>query len=83
MLKVMNTEIKSLKTTPPAHYTEGTLLTAMVNVARFVTDERLKKQLRETEGLGTEATRASIMKTLYDRGYIKKKGNPLWRQTQA
>lgn len=83
MLKVMNTEVKSLKTTPPAHYTEGTLLTAMVNVARFVTDERLKKQLRETEGLGTEATRASIMKTLYDRGYIKKKGNPLWRQMRA
>ncbi|WP_249963198.1 DNA topoisomerase III [Histophilus somni] len=77
MLKVMNTEVKSLKTTPPAHYTEGTLLTAMVNVARFVTDERLKKQLRETEGLGTEATRASIMKTLYDRGYIKKKGKSI------
>ncbi|MFZ7240881.1 DNA topoisomerase III [Avibacterium avium] len=73
-LAVVNTEVKSLKTTPPQHYTEGTLLTAMVNVARFVTDERLKKQLRETEGLGTEATRASIMKTLYDRGYIQKKG---------
>ncbi|MDY4281349.1 MAG: DNA topoisomerase III [[Pasteurella] mairii] len=73
-LAVVNTEVESLKTTPPQHYTEGTLLTAMVNVARFVTDERLKKQLRETEGLGTEATRASIMKTLYDRGYIQKKG---------
>ncbi len=76
-LAVVNTEVKSLKTTPPQHYTEGTLLTAMVNVARFVTDERLKKQLRETEGLGTEATRASIMKTLYDRGYIKKKGKSI------
>lgn len=74
MLQVIDTEVKSLKTSPPSHYTEGTLLTAMVNVARFVTDERLKTQLRETEGLGTEATRASIMKTLYDRGYIKKKG---------
>lgn len=76
-LQIINMEIKSLKTTPPNHYTEGTLLTAMVNVARFVTDERLKKQLRETEGLGTEATRASIMKTLYDRGYIKKKGKSI------
>lgn len=74
MLQVIDTEVKSLKTSPPSHYTEGTLLTAMVNVARFVKDERLKKQLRETEGLGTEATRASIMKPLYDRGYIKKKG---------
>ncbi|MGC7559834.1 DNA topoisomerase III [Pasteurella sp. PK-2025] len=74
MLQIIDTEVKSLKTSPPSHYTEGTLLTAMVNVARFVKDERLKKQLRETEGLGTEATRASIMKTLYDRGYIKKKG---------
>lgn len=77
MLQVIDTEVKSLKTSPPSHYTEGTLLTAMVNVARFVKDERLKKQLRETEGLGTEATRASIMKPLYDRGYIKKKGKSM------
>lgn len=35
MLKVMNTEVKSLKTTPPAHYTEGTLLTAMVRCRPF------------------------------------------------
>lgn len=74
ILQVTNSEIKSLKTSPPSHYTEGTLITAMVNVARFVTDERLKKQLRETEGLGTEATRANILETLYKRGYIKKKG---------
>ncbi|PJG84784.1 DNA topoisomerase III [Conservatibacter flavescens] len=76
-LKVVNTEVKSLKTSPPSHYTEGTLVTAMVNVARFVTDERLKKQLRETEGLGTEATRANILETLYKRGYIKKKGKSI------
>ena len=55
--QISDSEIKTLQTSPPNHFTEGTLLTAMKNAARFVTDERLKQRLRETEGLGTEATR--------------------------
>ncbi|MGX3020352.1 DNA topoisomerase III [Ursidibacter sp. B-7004-1] len=74
---IQNVELKSLKTSPPSHYTEGTLLAAMKNAARFVTDEELKKRLRETEGLGTEATRASVIETLLNKGFIKKKGKSL------
>ena len=75
--RVIDTEIRSLQTSPPARYTEGTLLTAMKNAARFVTDPRLKQQLRETEGLGTEATRAGLIQSLFDKGFVKKKGKQM------
>ncbi|SQE31132.1 DNA topoisomerase 3 [Mannheimia haemolytica] len=48
--RVTHSEVRTLQTKPPAHYTEGTLLEAMKNAARFVTDPRLKQRLRETEG---------------------------------
>ena len=75
--QIQNTEVKALKTSPPNHYTEGTLLAAMKNAARFVTNEELKKRLRETEGLGTEATRAGVIETLLQKGFIQKKGKSL------
>ncbi|EJN2862249.1 DNA topoisomerase III [Salmonella enterica subsp. enterica serovar Yaba] len=69
---VTGTNIRAQKTRPPEHYTEGTLIAAMKNAARFVTDERLKQRLKESAGLGTEATRAGIIETLLKRGYIRK-----------
>lgn len=81
--KVVHTEIRSLQTKPPAHYTEGTLLDAMKNAARFVTDERLKKRLRETEGLGTEATRAGLIQGLIDKGFLLKKKKSLVASSEA
>lgn len=45
----------------------------MTGIARFVQDKELKKILRETDGLGTEATRAGIIELLFKRGfYIKR-----------
>ncbi|TKV13938.1 DNA topoisomerase III, partial [Citrobacter sp. wls619] len=69
---VTGVEPKGQKTRPPEHYTEGTLIAAMKNASRFVTDERLKQRLRDSAGLGTEATRAGIIETLLKRGYIRK-----------
>ncbi|HAV1239742.1 TPA: DNA topoisomerase III [Salmonella enterica] len=69
---VTDVETKAQKTRPPEHYTEGTLIAAMKNAARFVTDERLKQRLKDSAGLGTEATRAGIIETLLKRGYIRK-----------
>ncbi|HAV1239873.1 TPA: DNA topoisomerase III [Salmonella enterica] len=69
---VNSVETKAQKTRPPEHYTEGTLIAAMKNAARFVTDERLKQRLKDNSGLGTEATRAGIIETLLKRGYIRK-----------
>lgn len=73
------------ETQPPARFTEATLLSAMTNVARFVKDKAIKKVLRETDGLGTEATRAAIIELLFKRQFLVRKGKqihstPLGRQ---
>ncbi|NMS52579.1 DNA topoisomerase, partial [Vibrio parahaemolyticus] len=60
-------EIKDRKTEPPKHFTEASLLQAMTGIARYVADKELKKILRDTDGLGTEATRAGILDTLFKR----------------
>lgn len=62
------------KTTPPARYTEGTLVDAMSHVHRYVRDPAARARLKETSGLGTEATRAWILETLFARGWIERKG---------
>lgn len=63
-------ECKERQTKPPQHFTDATLLAAMTNIARFVSDADLRKTLRETDGLGTEATRAAIIETLFRRDYL-------------
>lgn len=63
-------ETKEGKTQPPNYYTEGTLLTAMKHVGRAMDDKGSKDILKETEGIGTEATRASIIETLKKQDYI-------------
>jgi len=69
---VQNTHLKDCQTKPPALYTEGTLIDAMKNIARLVTDPRLKAKLKETTGIGTNATRAAIIKGLLDKGLLIK-----------
>ena len=75
--RVVGTEIQAKQTRPPAHYTEGTLIAAMKNVASMVSDDRLRKILKDTAGLGTEATRAGIIATLIGRGFLAKKNKKL------
>lgn len=70
-------EIKEKKTEPPKHFTEATLLQAMTGISRFVEDKELKKILRETDGLGTEATRAGILDTLFKRQLLTRKGKTI------
>lgn len=64
------------KTKPPAHYNENTLLGAMETAGKFVEDENLKEALKE-KGIGTPATRASIIETLLTRRYIQREGKTL------
>lgn len=59
------------KTQPPSRYTEGTLIAAMKNVGRNISDPRLKSVLKETAGIGTEATRAAIIQNLFTREYLR------------
>lgn len=75
--QVQGTEIKALKTRPPKPYTEGDLIQAMKQVAKFVKDPRLAQKLKETTGIGTEATRSGIIEGLIQRGFLEKKGRAL------
>ncbi|TBV09145.1 DNA topoisomerase III [Phytopseudomonas dryadis] len=69
--------LKDLHTQPPKPFTEGDLIRAMKNVARLVEDPRLKQKLKDTTGIGTEATRAGIIQGLLERGYLVKQGKAL------
>jgi DNA topoisomerase-3 len=57
------------ETSPPKPFTEDSLLGAMETAGKLVDDEQLREALKE-RGLGTPATRASIIETLLTRGYI-------------
>ena len=70
--QVRSTDLKTQQTKPPARFTEGTLIAAMKNIGKQINDPALKKVLRDTSGIGTEATRAGIIETLVQRGVIKK-----------
>ena len=70
-----NIQIKSTK--PLTRFTEGTLITAMKNIAQYLEDPEAKKILKETAGIGTEATRANIIETLLKREYLERKGKQL------
>lgn len=64
------------KTNPPSHFNENALLGAMETAGKLVEDESLKEALKE-KGIGTPATRASIIETLLKRSYIERKGKSL------
>lgn len=70
-------EILEKITQPPNHFTDATLLAAMTGIGKFVTDPDIKKILKETDGLGTEATRAGIIELLFKRGYLEKRGKSI------
>ena len=67
-------ELLSKLTQAPAAFTDASLLSAMTNIARFVKDPNIKKILKETDGLGTEATRAGIIDLLFKRGFLIRVG---------
>ncbi|NGZ28074.1 MAG: DNA topoisomerase III [Magnetococcales bacterium] len=71
---VVKATLSDKKTKPPSRYTEGTLIQAMKSVGKLVADARLRQILRETSGIGTEATRAGIIENLLKRQLLKKEG---------
>lgn len=60
----------SLETKPPKRYTEGSLLTAMKNIHRYVVDPIARSRLKASAGIGTEATRADIIQGLLEKELI-------------
>lgn len=73
-VKVSEGKSEPKKTKPPAYFTEGTLLMAMSNIARYVEDAAMRSLLRESDGIGTSATRASIIETLKKHDLLEIKG---------
>ena len=63
-----------LMTKPPYHFTDGSLIRAMETIHRFVSNPEHKKLLREGDGIGTSATRASIITELKRRGFLVMQG---------
>lgn len=68
--------IRQGETKPPPHFTENTLLAAMETAGKLVGDDELKEALKE-RGLGTPATRASIIETLIARNYVQREKKSL------
>lgn len=62
----------SKSTSPPKHYTEDTLLSAMETAGKIIEDELLREEMKGM-GLGTPATRAGIIEKLIKSGYIERK----------
>lgn len=75
-LPVTSLSITEGNTKPPAYFTEGTLIAAMENPARYMQhkDQTLARTLGETGGLGTVATRADIIEKLFGSFLMEKKG---------
>lgn len=64
------------KTSPRPLYTEATLLAAMESCGKDVADEEAREALHDI-GIGTPATRASIIATLVKRDYIRRSGKSI------
>ena len=75
-------EILEKETTPPKPFDDASLLAAMTGIARYVQDPELRKILKDTDGLGTEATRAGIIELLFTREFLTRSGKQI-RSTQA
>ena len=75
-------EIKTDQTKPPARYSEATILSAMEAAGKLVEDEELRDAMKE-KGLGTPATRASIIETLISAHYLTRQGKELQPTAKA
>ena len=55
------------KTSPPKRFTEGSIIDAMTNIYRYVDEPKFRLLLKEAEGIGTAATRATVIENLKAR----------------
>ncbi len=76
-LHCLRGELLEKQTQPPKRFTDATLLAAMTGIARFVKDPQIRRVLKETDGLGTEATRAGILELLFKRGFLDRQGKSI------
>ncbi|MCB9764763.1 MAG: DNA topoisomerase 3 [Alphaproteobacteria bacterium] len=75
-------EIKDGQTRPPKRYTEATLLGAMERAGEKLDEAELRRAMKRS-GLGTPATRAAIIETLIQRGYVLRDARDLLPSPQG
>lgn len=75
-------EVKQSATKPPPRYSEATLLSAMEGAGKLVDDDELREAMSE-KGLGTPATRASIIEGLIYENYLQRNGRELQATAKA
>ena len=68
-LKLLKFDIKEGETSPPKRYTSGSMILAMENAGQLIEDEYLRSQIKGS-GIGTSATRAEILKKLFNIKYL-------------
>ena len=73
-LKYVSGNIVKKVTKPPKKFTPSTLLQAMKEIYKYVKNDKLKAELKECSGIGTEATRAGIIEKLQTAGFLKLAG---------
>ena len=76
LVRAEHVEPKALRTRPPARYSEATLLGAMEGAGKWIEDDELREAMQE-KGLGTPATRASIIEGLLLEKYMLREGREL------
>jgi DNA topoisomerase-3 len=75
-------ELAALSTRPPPRYNEATLLSAMEGAGKLIDDDDLRAAMAD-KGLGTPATRASIIEGLIAENYLIRDGKELIPTTKA
>ena len=70
-------EVVDRETTPPKRHTDASLLAAMKNAGRELDDTAQAEALKESGGLGTPATRASMIEGLLRRAYLVRRNKAL------
>ena len=75
-LLVKSVDVREETTTPPARYTEGTLLGAMENPSGYLKNSSLKDSLSRG-GIGTPATRADIIEKIIKNDYVTRREREL------
>lgn len=85
ILKSVQLTLTEGKTTPPAHFNEAALLSAMENPTAYMEtkDKAMEKTLDETGGLGTVATRADIIEKLFSSFLLEKRGKDIYLTSKA
>src|SRR6266567_106877 len=81
-VETVRVEFNTEQTRPPVRYNEGTILSAMEGAGKLVDDEELRDAMKE-KGLGTPATRASIIETLISAHYLTRHGKELQPTAKA